>query len=146
MKNLLLILMLFWFSVPLLAQQSVKDSSGILNKETLLLKSKKQKKAANILLISGGSLILISGVVAIGEVGAIVVTEGENLDNIFSLSSGIATVGILMSVASVPFYISAGRNKRKAASLSFQQQKIPYIKNNSVASSMIPAVSIKIKF
>ena len=145
MKNLLIIISVVCLSQPLIAQQIKTDSSSALNKETFLIKRKKQKKAANILLISGGSLILISGIVAAGETAAIVTTDGENLDNIYTLSSGIATAGILMSVASIPFYISAGKNKRKAAALSFQQQKIPYLQNNSVTSSLIPAVSIKIK-
>jgi hypothetical protein len=145
MRNLLLILLLTCFFETSFAQNLAGDSSKIISKETLLLKRKNQKKAANILLISGGSLMLISGVVAIGETAEYVLTEGENEDNIFKTSSALFTVGLLASVASIPFYISAGKNKRKAATLSFQQQKIPYLQNNTVASSMIPAVSLKIK-
>jgi len=145
MKNLLLILLLTCCWQSSFAQELAGESSKIINKESLMLKHKNQKRLANILLISGGSLIVISGIVGIGETAAIYTTEGENLDNIFTATATIATIGILMSAASIPFYISAGSNKRKAAALSFQQQNIPYLKNNTVANSIIPSVSLKIK-
>lgn len=145
MRNLLLILLLTCFFETSFAQSLAGDSSKIISKETLLLKRKKQKKVANVLLISGGSLMLISGIVAIGETAELVYTGGENEENIFKASAAVFTAGLLVSAASIPFYISAGKNKRKAAALSFKQLKIPYLQNNTVAGSMIPAISIKIK-
>jgi hypothetical protein len=145
MKNLLLILLLTCFFETSFAQELASDSSKIISKETLLLKKKNQKRAANILLISGGSLMVISGIVAIGEATIFVASWGSNEENLFKTSSALFTVGLVASVASIPFYIAAGKNKRKAAALSLQQQKIPYLQNNTVASSMIPAVSLKIR-
>lgn len=145
MKNLLLVLFLTCVFESSFAQELASDSSKTITKETLLLKRKNQKKAANILLISGGSLILISGVVAIGEATIFATSWGSNEDNIFNTSAAVFTVGLLVSAASIPFYISSGKNKRKAAALSFQQQKIPYLQGSNVATCMIPALSIKIK-
>ncbi len=144
MKNLLLILLLTCFFESSFAQELARDSSNTISKETLLLKRKKQKKTANILLISGGSLIVISGIVAIGEATVFVTSWGSNEENIGKASAAVFTAGLLVSAASIPFYISAGKNKRKAAALSFHQQKIPYLQKSTVATSLIPALSLKI--
>lgn len=145
MKNLLLILLLTCFWQSSFAQDLAGESSKIINKESLMLKRKNQKRAANILLITGGSLIVISPIIAALESARTFIdTEGRGELNL-DAGSTIFTIGVLMSAASIPFYISARNNKRKAAALSFQQQKIPYLKNNTVASSIIPSVSLKIK-
>ena len=145
MKKLFLILIFACFFQTSFAQELVGDSSKIINKETLLLKQKNQKRTANILIISGGSLIVVSGLIAIAEATIFVTSWGAIEENVFKASAAVLTVGLLVSAASIPFYISSGKNKRKAAALSFQQQKIPYLLNNTVASSMIPAISLKIK-
>ena len=146
MKNLAFLLVLFCLSKSTTAQELKSNSSNLVTKETLLLKSKKQKKAAKILLITGGSVILLSGAVAVAEGLMFVATYGSNEDNIGAAFAAVFTVGLLSCAASIPFYIAAGHNKRKAASISFQQQKAPFLQNNSIAGKMVPAVSIKINF
>ncbi|WP_217604867.1 hypothetical protein [Chitinophaga sp. GbtcB8] len=103
-------------------------------------RSKNQKKAAWILLGSGVALFA----------GGIIVASQQNGDGaeaavplVFMSGTGIVT-----SLVSIPFFISAGSNKRKAMHLSsrFEMQKSPDKMQPGVLGNSNPALAVKLNF
>lgn len=108
MKNLILIL-LFILPIFTIAQQN-----NDLEINHYLQKSNSKRKTGNALLITGGGLILTG----------IVVGSSGNQNGVLFFSpnqiagAGIFSLGILSSLVSVPFYISAHYNKKKSYTIS----------------------------
>ena len=114
----------------LLALSTSSFSQFRLTKNEYGLKSKKQRTT--------GFKLLVSGVV-LNVAGSIAYQKGNAGIILFG-------AGLVADVASIPFFISAGMNKRKAmnASVSFkfeQNQNIPSVAGYSTA---YPAVSFKL--
>jgi len=133
MKQLFIFILCLSVGANSFCQQadSIKTSAST----NYLEKSKHQKTAAWVLLGSG---------VALGVGGAI--WAGSNFD-----SSGpdvLFVAGAVAIVSSIPLFIAARRNKKKAMSTSanFQMQKIPTVQRGSFASKSYPALSIKMNF
>ncbi len=47
-------------------------------------------------------------------------------------------------VASIPFFINSSMNKKKAAGVSFNMEKIPAVQQKSLVVHSYPALSFKI--
>ena len=108
MKHLLLAV-LFLLPFTFNAQKSNTD---YLNR--YLRKSTNQKKTANILLLTGGGL-MVTGLLlgnSGNEEGTYFFSENQ------IVGFGVFSVGVLTSLISVPFYISAHHNKKKLMKLS----------------------------
>lgn len=81
-----------------------------------LQKSFKQRKTGKTLLL-GGLGMTIAG-------GAIFTLGWDNdQEALATIGGGLFLAGIASDIACIPFYIAAGENKKKAASLSLQIQK-----------------------
>ena len=132
MKKLLLIFVLALISFAGYSQTEKQDFS----KEHYLQKSKNQRTVG---------WVLLGGGAAVGIAGLIVAT-----DDIWDEPDGPGTelalfiAGATSSLASIPFFISAGSNSRKAASLSMESQR--YIIPGKEFSGMQPALSLKIEW
>ena len=121
--------------------QQVEEPKMELTKQEYLKKSKSQKTAGRILLGGGGILI-----------GAGLLTNLSNgLGNLFveesqkNSSGDIFTVlGIISIAGSIPLLISAGKNKRKALSLSVKNQPSQVLQNNRLYTKMTPSLTLKI--
>ena len=121
--------------------QQVEEPKMELTKQEYLKKSKSQKTAGRILLGGGGILI-----------GAGLLTNLSNgLGNLFvedakkNNSGEVLTVlGIISIGGSIPLLISAGKNKRKALSLSVKNQPSQVLQNNRLYSKIIPSLTFKI--
>ena len=121
--------------------QQVEEPKMELTKQEYLKKSKSQKTAGRILLGGGGILI-----------GAGLLTNLSNgLGNLFveesqkNSSGDIFTVlGVISIAGSIPLLISAGKNKRKALSLSVKNQPSQVLQNNRLYSKIIPSLTFKI--
>ena len=118
-------------------------------KTDYLKKSHSQKTAAWILL--GGGFALSTAGIAVG------VNEVSNeLYNIFDptpeKTSNVGGVlfftGCASMLGSIPFFISSGKNKRKAVSASarLKMEKAPMIQQKSLVQNSYPAISLKISF
>jgi hypothetical protein len=103
-------------------------------------RSKNQKKTAWILLGSGVALFA----------GGIVVASQQNDDGpaaavplVFMSGTGIVT-----SLVSIPFFISAGSNKRKAMNISsgLEMQKNPVKMQSASLYNSNPALAVKLNF
>ncbi len=140
MKKIILFLAFFSMLTKGFNQQ-VEEPKMELTKQEYLKKSKSQKTAGRILLGGGGILI-----------GAGLLTNLSNgLGNLFveesqkNSSGDIFTVlGVISIAGSIPLLISAGKNKRKALSLSVKNQPSQVLQNNRLYSKIIPSLTFKI--
>jgi hypothetical protein len=108
-----------------------KDSTIRLGtKDFFLRRSKNQKTAAWILLGAGTSLIPLSYIVA-----------QDNLD----VAGVLILSGVVIDLTSIPFFISASHNKKKAASLSFGNQTIYSPLDKSYCRNAVPSLTLRIK-
>ncbi|RAJ06182.1 hypothetical protein [Arenibacter echinorum] len=132
MKSIRLLLALLLVSSVLVGQ--TKEFS----KDYFLQKSKKQKTTAWILL-AGGTAMIVGG--------------GALFDNNFyggsnsgaDIGGYIVLAGILANGASIPYFISAGKNKKTAMSITFDYQPIFLSGDLLVAAKANPMLTLKIK-
>ena len=136
MKKLLLIFVLSMIFFGGYSQTEKQDFS----KEHYLQKSKNQRTAGWVLLGAGAG---------IGIIGAIVSAEALSEDWFFGDSKKsdtgfiIGAVGAARSLASIPFFLSARKNSRKAAQLSLESQR--YFIPGQEFLGIQPALSLKIE-
>lgn len=108
-------------------------------KDYYLQKSKNQNTAAWVLLISGTAMAIGGGIGFNNN-------YDESSYTATDISGMIMVAGVVADLASIPFFISAGKNKRKAASLSFHMPyHLPY-QENQITSNALPSISLRIKF
>ena len=82
------------------------------------LKQHQNKEAARICLISGAGLIAVGGIVAIAGVA-------NSESSATPIGAGMFVLGVASTVASIPLFILAGNNKRKAR-LSLKTETVYY--------------------
>jgi hypothetical protein len=107
--------------------------------EWYLQKSKNQKTTAWVLLISGTAMA-IGGAIAFDK------SWEESSNSATDIAGIVMLAGVGADLASIHFFVKAGQNKRKAASLAFNMQNyLPY-HENSVTLNPVPSMSLRIKF
>lgn len=132
MKTIRLLLALLLVSSVLVGQ--TKEFS----KDYFLQKSKKQKTAAWILL-GGGTAMAVGGFATFDS------SWDSGSDSTTDIAGVIGTVGFLTSLASIPYFISAGKNKKTAMSITFNYKPV-YLSNDNLAETQsYPTMSLKIK-
>ncbi len=95
--------------------------------------------------------IMLGGGVALTAIG-IGVASGQALDYFQGSSKSgnsgnlIAGIGVASVLGSIPFFISAANNKRKAAALAFNMQKVPIIYTTINRPLHQPVLSLKVSF
>jgi hypothetical protein len=115
-----------------------------------LRKSRNQKTTAWVLLGAGTTMVAIGAIgsmtaytndiVYIGSLG----TEGEPSQG--DAYGYLLVAGVVCDAASIPFFISASKNRRLAGTVQMSNQKIYLPQNSSIALRYVPAVSLKIAF
>lgn len=136
MKALITFIVHLLIVVTIYGQESVIQSQS---KDMYLQRSKNQNTTGWVLLISGTAM-------AIG--GGIAFDKSYEKDfytapDIYGI---IMLAGVVADLVSIPFFIKAGINKRKAASFSFNMQNILPYHENSITASPVPSISVRIKF
>jgi len=129
MKKLIFFLLVLVVSANSFSQPSTTFASPA--KTDYLKKSKHQKTTGLILLSGGVAVVTIS----------IIISSAKS--DIFFLFLG-DLVGGGMIIASVPFFNASARNKRKAMSLSFKNEKAPQILKSSFVYKSVPSLTLKI--
>lgn len=129
MKKIFVLIAFIVFSANVFSQLSKND----------YLQKSKSKKTTGIVLLSVGGAAIIGGVVANGSRG-----ENSSFEQDFTGGALIAG-GIASSLASIPFFISAGKFKKKAAAVVINNKSIFIPKNNQLVANFQPTVSLKIQ-
>ena len=118
------------------SSQEVREQKIHGTSEYYMQKSIKQKQTGNMFLILGGVAVGVGGTMAL------------LFDDFTTLGVAVITIGAgaALTIASIPFYVAAGNNKRKAKSMSASFK----IDNNSSVITQrwtvqrTPALSLKI--
>jgi hypothetical protein len=132
MKKIILFSMLLSLSVTSYSQQT--NPSTALTKQDYLQKSKNQKTAAWVLVGGGAVLIVTGGIVWANQINKKAETDPFGaLADAYTTTTGdwISVAGIVAAAGSIPLFIAASKNKRKAISLSFKKEMIPRLQNQS---------------
>jgi hypothetical protein len=135
------ILMLMVISFSLSAIYAQKMDTVIKNEAFYMHKFEKQRKTGSILAIAGGSMMgagLLTGIILM--TGA----SGDNPEDEVLVGLGLFGVGFYTALASLPFFIAASVNKKKASQLVLQYQPVVVPTANGLSQQTIPAVSLKI--
>ena len=128
------------FSVVLLLLIAKSFSqTPALSKDYYLKKSKTQKTVGWAML--GGGLAMTS-------IGLIIANKKVNDDPFNAiLDTGpiaVTLAGVGVALGSIPFFISSAKNARRAATISFENQKVLFPKQNVLALKVQPAITLKI--
>ena len=137
MKSITLLIMLA-ISTNLFSQQTSADK-----KSNYQSKSKNQKKVALIMLGGGATLALTGILIPKGEVTHVGFLgndyENDGVKGVFQLTGFVSMLG------GIPFFIASSKNKRKAASLSINNEKIQTLQKGSFAYKFVPSVRLTIR-
>ena len=132
MKKIIVGCMLFMLATSVFSQQT--SSSPVLTKQDYLKKSKHQKIAA-FCLAGGGIVVWLAGV-----------SKNMNQsDNIDGGGEVVMAIGSIAALASIPMFIIASKNKRKAASLSFKNEPSLQVQKSSFVYRAIPSLTLKLQ-
>ena len=134
MKEGLLVVMIALTGISIIAQQT--EPGRQLTKQEYLDKSKRQKTTG---------WVLIAGGTAMAVIGGIIFEQSEFLsedDPDTDLGGILFATGLAADLASIPFFISSGKNARKAATISFKNQKILLPLQNGFVKKNRPAITL----
>lgn len=134
MKKTILSIVFLAFSLASFSQSTPPAHTS----DYYLAKSKRQRNTAWIML--GGGVALIGLGVVITAAPTMSTDHGNTAADVMGL------VGFTSSLGSIPMFISASKNKRKAAALSFNLQKFPHAAPAAAyqAAALQPALKLSI--
>jgi hypothetical protein len=140
MKKIISILLFVVVTIGSMAQVTEPANKKI--NEDLLRKSKNQKTTGIIMAAGGTTLLLI---------GLAVASNSRDLDDLDQVveGAGLMVLGSAGMLGSIPFFISSGKNKRKAmemsAGIKFERNSVKGMSINSPNSYPVAMVRISIK-
>ena len=154
MKKLLLMLFVATAINTVSAASIQADTIPDLTKQQFQLKGKRQLTGA-IVFLTGGTILSVAGaamVVTGATVGTaeIIVSpitgEGVSEETNRSINTGTALllVGVAAALTSIPLFISSGKNKKKALTLSAYNQVIQQMQKNSISRVSVPSIKLSI--
>ena len=137
MKKIIILTMLLIIATTTFSQQT--KPSPTITKQDYLKKSRHQKTAAWIVL-GGGLLSTGLGSIRFKPND----TWGGGNDQPTTGSTVFLVTGLAAIGASIPFFISASKNKKKAADVSFRMEKAPQIQQGSFVYRSYLALSFRL--
>jgi len=131
MKRIIICTLIVAFAYSSFGQQSA------LTRQDYLKKSKNQKTVAWVL-AGGGAALIITGLV-IGN-------KDEVSFNDATSGATFIIIGAIPVVASIPFFVASGKNKRRAmqASAYFKKENSYFTRSFSKVRTCFPALTFKI--
>jgi hypothetical protein len=137
MRQLLCLLLLL--SAGSVAAQAT-DPALALARQDYLLKSYSQRRAANVMLVMGGSVAVTS---ALGIASAF---QNSNINPSYLVWERVMVAGLGVAAVSVPLYIAARYNRKRAAALSVQLGVSPRPAWTTGATLAAPTVGLRLRF
>ena len=144
MKNIIVFAMLLMVPVVSFSQQTAP--SAVLNKQEYLKKSKKQSTIALATGIPGVALLTIGGIMSMSEFDNGLL-PGQTEESKCNSKTGevLLIAGGALCITAIPFQIASAKNKLKALSLSFRNEKAVLVQKNGFSNRSIPSLTLKIK-
>jgi len=130
--------MFFFLTVSLFTLSSFSQTlNTTLSKDDYLLKSKNQNTTAWILL-AGGTTMVIVGLANFSD------SYDYGSESSTDITGFVVLGGIVVDLISIPLFISSAKNKRKAASFSFEPQKLLVPQHNTSIPKQQMALTLRI--
>jgi len=137
MKKMILSLSMVFFILNSFSQTPTTSFS----KEYYLEKSKKQKKTAWRVLGAGLGIAAIGGLVQLSNSNQTSYGSGFELD---FTGAYIAIGGGVVSLASIPCFVNAAKNKKLAVTVVFENQNILLPQSNDLILKKQPSLCLRI--
>lgn len=115
-----------------------QTQTTIFSKDYYLEKSKKQKKTAWIVLGTGLGIAAIGGLVQLSN-------ANSNSWNFDFTGAYIAIGGGVLSLASIPCFVNAAKNKKLALAISIDNQNILLPQENNFTFKKQPSLCLRIE-
>jgi hypothetical protein len=142
MKKHLLFILLTIYGTHIFSQ--THNDTNVSEKMNYLAKSKNQKTAALVMIIGGAVTTTIGVAVALSG-GLDQATRSPDADKGQTLASILIISGSAAILGSIPFYIAANKNRKKAMSLALIIEKTPAIWfKSSVTCQSYPAIGLRL--
>lgn len=107
------------------------------------LKKSHHQRTIGWIMLGGGVALTALGV---GAANAELLSSVEGSSKSGNLSSVLVGIGVASALGSIPLFISAAQNKRKAAALAFNMQKVPMLYTTNSRTIIQPALTLKVSF
>jgi len=117
------------------------DTTATMKANEYLEKSNRQKKAGWIL-FGSGAVLASTGIIVTATSGLGILIEGDGSSTVGTI---LMYTGLAGMAGSIPFFLAAGKNRRKAAaSISFKMEKTTLINSWVSSSRPYPVVAIRV--
>jgi hypothetical protein len=154
MKKITVFILMLLIAASSFCQQTGPAPS--FTKQDYLNKSKNERNTAWILAGSGLVMTTVTSMIVANEdtastenfvatvINLVFNNDTEDPDHKTSVTGVFFFIGAISIVTSIPLFISASKNKRKAMSISFINQPLPQLHGNSLVYHAIPSLKFKI--
>ena len=154
MKKIIIYILLMTLATTSFSQQN--NPALFLTKHDYMKKSKDEKNTAWILAGSGMVMTTVTSIIVANAdeestenflqtvINLVTNNDTDDPGDKTSLTGYFFFIGAGCMIASVPLFISASKNKRKAMSMSFINQPLPQLQNNNLVYRAIPSLKLKI--
>ncbi len=139
MKTILFLAILMIIPACIFSQDTGRTKQSKLT--TNYLKKAKRQQAIACGLLGGGALMGLTGFLVAEEASG---EKGSTSNSKIYLGGWVMIGGITCMVGSIPLFIIAGENKRKARAITIKMQQINRLRSNSVYTFNYPALTFKI--
>ena len=136
MKKFITFFLLMLFAGRIFSQVDTSTSHNSL-KTDYLKKSKTQKTIAWVLVAAGTTLIIIGGSTGTHAADDLSFNEAAT-------GGSLIIAGALMDIGSIPLFIAGAKNKRRAMSVTINNDFVPRLQSGMVACVPIPTIGLRI--
>ena len=138
MKRFFILFLILGFSIQAFNQVPAFRNTTI--QTDYLKKSKNQKTVGWVFLGTGTAMIITGGLIGLNSMATHPYGEKEEL----TAGSILVASGIILDLASIPLFITAAHNKKKAATLGLTNENVPKVMNGKIIPSPMPSLSFRI--
>ena len=138
MKKIIFSLTLLLFVVTSFEQTNPSPKFS----KTFYLQKNKTQKTIGWVLLGGGTAMVVGGAISYPKNGY--VPTSFSSEPPLLANDIIILIGTASDIISIPFFISAHKNKKRAASVAIANQKILWSQKNNIGFVTQPSFTIKI--
>jgi hypothetical protein len=136
MKKYVIIFLLILFVGKSFSQIDTSTSHTSI-KTDYLRKSKTQKTIAWVLVAAGTTLMVIGSTVGNHAADDLSINEASS-------GGGLIIAGAVVGLGSIPLFIAGAKNKRRAMSVTINNEFVPGLQQNKIARVSIPVIGLRI--